>query len=325
MFIYKNEVPCNPNATDEVKAVLKYLSEISGKGIITGQHTQTTVQKELAYIQEVTGKLPALCGFELLAYSPNINYGNASEECLLEVNENKNTLDNAWDWVLNKKGLITFTWHWFSPFGSRDKGFYSENTTFDAAQAVIEGTEEYNALISDMDHMAELLKPFYEKRIPILWRPFHESEGTWFWWGYKGSDIARQLYRIMYDRYTNVHQLHNLIWVWNSPLPEGYVGDDVVDVISRDLYPPKHTHSDLKTEFDELVQITPTNKLVALGEIGVIPSIQQLSETKVPWAWYMTWSNDFGSTDEWTSKEELYKAYHHDYAITLDKLPRFYR
>ncbi len=158
MLAIKNVIPCNPNASEEVKAVMKYLSDISGKGIITGQHTQTTIQKELRYIEEVTGKLPALCGFELLAYSPNINYEKSSGACLLEVEENKNTLDNAWDWALNKKGLVTFTWHWFSPFGSWDKGFYAENTTFDASKAVIEGTDEYQALLSDMDMMAEILK-----------------------------------------------------------------------------------------------------------------------------------------------------------------------
>ncbi|NIK79200.1 mannan endo-1,4-beta-mannosidase [Paenibacillus castaneae] len=324
MTIVKNVTPCNPNASEEVKAVLQYLSDISGKGIITGQHTLTTAQKELHYIEELTGKLPALCGFELLSYSPNINYEDAGEACLIEVEENKNTLDNAWDWALNRKGLVTFTWHWFSPFGSRDKGFYAENTTFDASQAVIVGTKEYEALISDMDAMADILKPFCDKKIPILWRPFHESEGTWFWWGNKGPEAAKKLYQIMYDRYTNYHHLNNLIWVWNSPLVEGYVGDDVADVISRDLYPVKHQHSDLKKEYDELVQITPTEKVVALGEIGIIPSIQQLSETHIPWAWYMTWSGDFCTTEEWTTREELYNAYHHDYAITLDKLPKLY-
>lgn len=52
-----NPAPCNDKASNEVKAVLRYLSELSGKGMITGQHTQTTVQKELRYIEEVTGKL----------------------------------------------------------------------------------------------------------------------------------------------------------------------------------------------------------------------------------------------------------------------------
>src|SRR5690625_2700018 len=98
--------PCNPNASKEVIHVLNYLHKISGKGIITGQHTKTKAQDELTYIQKVTGKLPGLCGFELLAYSPNINYENSDEACLKEVRENKGTLEEAWAWA-EKKGLIT--------------------------------------------------------------------------------------------------------------------------------------------------------------------------------------------------------------------------
>jgi len=324
MSIKKNSAPCNKKASNEVKAVMEYLKNISGKGIITGQHTQNKVQKELKYIEEITGKQPAICGFELLSYSPNINYENSSEECLTEVKENKDTLENAWDWALNKRGLITFTWHWFSPLGGSDKSFYSKNTTFDASQAIISGTDENIALLSDMDYMAGLLKGFSDKHIPILWRPFHEAEGEWFWWGSKGYEVARKLYRIMYDRYTNYHKLNNLIWVWNSPLRDGYVGDDVVDVITRDLYPEKHQHTDFKKEYEELIKITPAKKLTALGEVGIIPSISELSKSKTPWAWYMTWSNEFAASDVWTSKEELHKLYNSPYAITLDKLPRLY-
>lgn len=128
----------------------------------------------------------------------------------------------------------------------------------------------------------------------------------------------------MYDRYTNYHNLNNLIWVWNSPEPSGYPGDDVVDVISRDLYPPKHTHTDLKEQYEELIKITPSNKLTALGEVGTLPSVEQLSKTRVPWCWYMTWSNVFCLGEEWNSNDELYKLYNSDYAITLDKLPKLY-
>lgn len=319
-----NTAPCNPKASDEVRSVLNYFGEIRGKGIITGQHTQTIAQEELHYIREATGKLPALCGFELLGYSPNINYQDSGEECLLEVAENKDTLQKAWEWAEKEKGLITFTWHWFSPLSGRDKSFYAEHTDFDATKAIVEGTAEYKALLSDMDYMAEILREFRDKRIPILWRPFHESEGTWFWWGSKGPEAAKQLYRIMYERYTNHHDLTNLIWVWNSPLSEGYVGDEVVDIISRDLYPPAHQHTDLRKEYEELVRITPTPKLAALGEIGPIPSVRSLSESRIPWLWFMTWSNDFGKTEKFTTKEELRSAYHSDYAITLDKLPKLY-
>ena len=106
--------PVNPNASAQVRAVLDYLESIRGKGIIVGQHTQTMEQRELKQIERVTGKVPALCGFELLAYSPNIHYETCDEECLKEVNENKGTLKRAYEWA-ERGGLIIFTWHWYSP------------------------------------------------------------------------------------------------------------------------------------------------------------------------------------------------------------------
>ena len=89
----------NKNAITEVKNVLEYFAKLEGNGIITGQHTQTLAQPELAKIQEVTGKLPALCGFELLAYSPNIKLETADEACITEVEENRDTLEKAWEWA----------------------------------------------------------------------------------------------------------------------------------------------------------------------------------------------------------------------------------
>ena len=52
-----------------------------------------------------------------------------------------------------------------------------------------------------MDVIADILRRFQDENIPILWRPFHESYGTWFWWGAKGAKVARDLYRLMFDYY----------------------------------------------------------------------------------------------------------------------------
>ncbi|MDR0294445.1 MAG: glycoside hydrolase family 26 protein [Oscillospiraceae bacterium] len=314
--------PCDPNASPEAAKVLTYLSGLRGNGILLGQHTQTVAQKELAYIREVTGKEPALCGFELLGYSPNINRSMSGAECLTEVDENKNTLDKAWEWA-KRKGLITFTWHWFSPLYGSDKSFYQKNTSFDARLALVEGAPEREAFLSDMDAMAEHLRPFAEKGVPILWRPFHESDGAWFWWGSKGAGTAKELYRAMFERYVHTHGLHNLIWVWNSPLKEGYAGDDVCDVISRDVYLPAHTHTDYAEQYAELTEITPAAKIAALGETGPVPSLAALAESRVPWTWFMTWSNDV-CREGVTGRGELAAAYRHPYAVTLDKLPALY-
>ena len=88
-------VPCDKYAIPEVKAVLEYLNSIEGKAIITGQHTQTNPMEEITYIEELTGKSPKLRGFEMLAYSPNINYGDASKPCLDEIYDNRGTMDTA--------------------------------------------------------------------------------------------------------------------------------------------------------------------------------------------------------------------------------------
>jgi mannan endo-1,4-beta-mannosidase len=314
---------CNKNAIPEVEKLLDYLAGIEGKGILTGQHTQTMKQEELAEIEKITGKLPALCGFELLAYSPNIRRDTADEACLTEVDENAGTLEKAWEWVA-KGGIVTFTWHWFSPLGGKDKSFYAENTDFDAEKAVKTGTEENAALCRDMDAMAKLLKPFCEKRIPILWRPFHESEGEWFWWGAKGPAAARELYHFMYHYFTEKHELNNLIWVWNSPLAEGYVGDAYCDIISQDIYSEAHVHRDYAKEYCELKAIPSEPKGVALAENGILPAPEALVQSGTSWLWYMTWSKGFVMTEEYNTREALRRLYNHPYAITLDKLPKLY-
>lgn len=315
--------PVNPNAQEGVKSVLKYLSDISGDRIVTGQHTQTMAQEELLKIVSVTGREPALLGFELLSYSPNINYLDTDEECMREVEENYGTLKRAWEWA-EKRGLITFTWHWFSPLGGRSKSFFSRNTDFDATRALIDGTPENRAFISDMDMMAGLLRPFCERGIPILWRPFHEAEGGWFWWGAAGAGTVGKLFRMMYKRYTDVHGLNNLIWVWNSPKKDCYPGDDVADIISRDMYPAPHVHTAQADKYEEMISITPAPKIAAIAETGTLPDADALHEQGIGWSYYMTWSKGFCLGEDVNSFEYLKKLYDSPYAVTLDRLPKLY-
>ena len=97
----------NPNATENAKKLLNYLSETAGKSIITGQHTQTNPMEEIDYIRSKTGKETLLRGFEMLAYSPNINDNDASEACLTEVYENRNTIETALKWAKATSGIVT--------------------------------------------------------------------------------------------------------------------------------------------------------------------------------------------------------------------------
>ena len=112
------QIAVDKKASKKTQELLNYLNQVAGKKMITGQHTQTNPMEEITYIEELTGKKPKLIGFELLAYSPNINYEDASEPCLTEVYENRNTLDTALKLAKeNPEVILTFSFHWFSPIG----------------------------------------------------------------------------------------------------------------------------------------------------------------------------------------------------------------
>lgn len=97
----------DPKATKETVELWNYLHAVAGKQIITGQHTQTIPSEEIAYIRQTTGKEPKLRGFELLGYSPNINYADASPECLTEIEENKGTAGMALQWAIEQRKMVT--------------------------------------------------------------------------------------------------------------------------------------------------------------------------------------------------------------------------
>lgn len=129
----------------------------------------------------------------------------------------------------------------------------------------------------------------------------------------------------MYRRYTQHHHLDNLIWVWNNPCAEGYVGDEYCDIISCDQYPAPHAHGSFREKYEKLMKLTHADKGAALAETGVIPDVDMLLKEQIPWLWYMTWSGEFALTENCNSFAALEQLYHHDYAITLDKLITQYK
>ena len=311
--------PVNPNATKKACELLEYLYQTAGKEMISGQHTQTVPMEEVTYLHEVTGKYPKLQGFELLGYSPNVNYDDASEACITEVKENLNTVETAIRWAKETDGIVSYCFHWFSPIGGHDKSFYQKNTDFDARRILIKGSDEEKKFYEDLRVIGGLLQKFADENIPILWRPFHEADGDWFWWGSKGHETGRDLYIKMYHFFVDELHLDHLIWVWNSPAPEGYPGDEYVDVISRDVYLKPGTKTDYKKEYEELIRITDAPKVAALGEVGLIPDMEIWEKSKVPWAYFMTWSKEFCMTEEYNTKEDFRKNYASPYMITRQK------
>ena len=308
MFLNDTYIPSNKNAIKEVKDLLNYFLDINHKAVITGQHTQTVKQEELKYIKRATNKTPKLIGYELLGYSLNINKDSDSI-CLDEVKENLNTIEVA----LKDDRIITFTWHMFSPLFGLGKSFYAEKTSFDARKILDNTTDEYKAFMNELEHMAELLKPFKEINKPFLFRPFHEADGKWFWWGKYGAEVAKELYIITYKFFTYEKEFNNIIWVWNAK--DSYPGDEFVDIISTDIYCEPHEKTSYINEINELINKTTKNKLVALAECGIIPDIDLLEKDGFPFIYYMLWSKEFILTEKYNTKDELKKMFKSTYSI----------
>lgn len=313
--IKPDRLPCNRNATVQARELLAYLADCMGKCILTGQHTQTNPMEEREYIHEVTGCYPKVVGFEMLSYSRNILLEDASEACRVEVLENRGTMETARRLARASDIIVTICFHWFSPAGGTDKSFYSEHTDFDPESIFIEGSKQQRLFYEDLDVIAEELALFQDEQIPVLWRPFHEAEGTWFWWGRKGGAAAAKLYRMMYRYFVEEKHLDHLLWVWSSPTQESYPGDAFVDVIGWDIYLQGKQATDYAQQFDELVKNTSSQKVMALTEVGYNPDAAMLAQSHVPWAYYMTWSKEFILTEEYNTKQELQSLYHNDYAI----------
>ncbi len=293
----------NPDATKEAQALFDYICDTYRKGIISGQQESTWMssdQYEFDYIYNNTGKYPAIRG---------LDYMNDDFE---GVNK------RAEEWY-KKGGIVTICWHCGSDFShSWDECMKTEIKDWD--KALTEGTSEYKALIAGMDKAAEALKELKDKDIPVLWRPFHEFDGGWFWWGKGGADNFVKLWRIMYDRYTNHWELDNLIWVLGYSgngrgYDKWYPGDEYVDITGADSY-NDGANANLYTK----VQDVAGDKMpICFHECGRIPTVKQLSDGKADWVWFMTWHTEH-ITDH-NDKKVLKEIYNDKYVITLDELP----
>lgn len=307
----------NPNATKETKALLSYLVDQFGEKILSGQQDYPNTRPgDLDYIYQTTGKYPAILGLDFIDNSPSrVERGASADETPVAI-----------DWW-KKGGIVTFTWHWNAPKGLIDEpgnewwsGFYTRATTFDVEYALNNpDSEDYQLLLRDIDAISAELKKLQDAGVPVLWRPLHEAEGGWFWWGAKGPEPTKELWRLMYDRMTNVHGLNNLIWVWNSIEEEWYPGDDYVDIVSFDSYPGANNYSPMSSQFEALVKTSNNKKIIGMAENGPIPDPDLLQLHHANYSWFNTWNGSI--LKEQNSPEHLKKVYNHDYVLTLDELP----
>lgn len=300
LYAQVSQEPVNPRATPQAKALLARLYQSVEEGkIISGLHHNQLMMPNYVYdldrIEKASGKVPMIWGGDL-AWDAHQVVEIATRE-------------------YNRGRIVTIMWHVNRPFDRTPRVDFKNQTQgkFTDEQwdeLMTEGSRMHKMWLEQVDSISTYLKTLKDRNIPVLWRPYHEMNGEWFWWGdRKGENGFKKLWRMLYERMVDYHHLDNLIWVWNANAPRKiphdsamaydlyYPGHQYVDVLATDVY-----HNDWKQEHhDQLVELGE-GKLIALGELGNLPTPQKLASMN-KFAWFMVWT---GFThDKYNTLEQL--------------------
>ena len=313
----KPPVAVNKDASPEAQELLEFLIKISGEKRLSGQHNY--IHSPFIYTEkakEITGRSPAIwgCDFSYATDSARGSMIRAAQE------------------MHSRGAIITLMWHsCFPEDGMRcspAKIWHRQISDSLWNELVTPGTELHEKWLRQLDYVAEFLKVLRDEHIPVLWRPYHEMNGIWFWWGNKpGPNGYQALWKGMYDRFVNHHQLNNLVWVWNAnaprdtpgdeayPYADFYPGNSYVDILAADVY-----HRDYRKSHHDQLLVLGGGKPIALGEVGGLPTPEQLAE-QPEWCWFMVWS-------DWLIKEntaeEVQAVYNMPGTLSLDSLHDVY-
>jgi len=297
---------CNPRASAEARRLYAYLWSQYGRRTLTGQQEQgynpEGAQRELDYLHRVTGRLPAILGLDYI-----------------DPRDDDGVTRRALAWAKGG-GIVTLCWHWGAP--DIGTGYENSKKDFDVAAALRPGTVQNRLMLAQMDHVAALLGRLRVARVPVLWRPFHEFSGDWFWWGKHGPDAFKALWRLMYDRFARLHGLDNLIWVlgWagQNVDPAYYPGRATVDVAGADIYAADH--GNLAPLFAQVKRIVGDTVPICLHENGPVPDPATLGPA-ADWLWFMTWHTRWLTGADQNTPDQLARDYASERYVTKDELP----
>lgn len=337
----QKHIPINPKASKEAYQLLEFLYTIQAKHYtLSGQHNFVSdLNLYENAVRKVTGKTPVLWGSD---FSFNVKGDSAQnyQHCgpmNLSTPYKPFSFNNRRDSSLRadmiaeaiqqyKQGrIITLMWHaCFPTDGDECDGssiWTGENRIPDEAweELTTPGTFLHKAWQRQADRIASYLKQLRDLGIPVLWRPYHEMNGSWFWWGgHPGENGYKKLWIMMYDYFTHYHKLNNLLWVWNASAISQWVpsyvdffpGTEYVDLLATDVYRREYTQE----TYDELVSLGK-GKIVALGEIGEMPTNEQYKDQ--PYTWFMCWGYYI---DQYNSAKDVKAIYDNPRTITLDEI-----
>lgn len=306
--------PVNKNASPEAKKLLSFLYSNKGKKTLAGQHNYNhSLSQYSDTVKSLTGLDPAVWGADFILNGTKSMGTEIVKEAIKRYKEGY---------------IVTLMWHAGRPtdnppFGWKES-IQGEITGKEWKELTTPGTAIYKKWESQVDEIAAYLKQLRDVNVPVLWRPYHEMNGVWFWWGdKKGPEGYQKLYKMMFDRFVNFHQLNNLLWVWNANAPrdipfdeafpyrEFYPGAGYVDVLATDVY-----NFDYETkDYNELLTLAE-GKLITLGECGELPK-PEILQVQPQWSWFMVWANWIKIDN---TPQRVKEIYNHPQVLTHDEV-----
>ncbi len=303
--------PVSPDPTPEARALLAALCALQGKGILSGQHNQMPRMSVVSErVREITGKYPALWGGEW-GFSDerhdtdNIGY----RPRLMQQIREQHTAGR----------VIVVSYHQASPAVGEpcefEGGVLCQMTDAEWAELLSPGSAIRISWEAHVDRLAEAFLELQADGIPIIFRPYHEMSGGWFWWG-GNPERFLAVWRMIFDRFTKQHGLRNLLWAWNSARPEPgfeafYPGHEMVDLLGTDIYPsPNDPIPYHQVDFDRLAALAE-GRPIALAENSLLPPLEILADQ--PYVYFMGWD---GLTFKANTDEDLQEFYRSPFVVS---------
>lgn len=282
-------LPVTPNPTNEATQLLNHLYELHGKATLSGQHNQLyNMSNESAAIQKLTGRYPKVWGGEWGFSDDRHDIDNIAYRPKLMDEIRRHHAMGC---------IIVITYHQADPRVGEpcdfDPGVIGNLTEPQWDELFTPDSHLHTVWQEHVDRLAEAFKVLAAENIPVIFRPYHEMNGGWFWWG---GDAPRflQLWNLIFDRYVRVHGLQNLLWAWNPDKPwpgveAFYPGHETVDLLGTDIYPGEDRDETYPQEWFERMKALADGRPLALSENSQLPTPEDLA--RQPWSYFMGWDN----------------------------------
>lgn len=352
----KSSKPIDRQTTKETAVLFKNLKQLSKNHTLFGHQAATEYghgwsgEEGRSDVKSVCGSHPAVIGVDLSGFSGMPP--KAIEEAKAELR--KTVID-----TYNRGSVTTASWHFINPVSGG--GFYwRDSISLPAVRYIIPGGEanqKYKEILKGIGEWANSLKGADGNLAPIIFRPFHEFDGGWFWWGkpHCSRDEFISLWKFTVSYLRDSLGVHNFIYAFSpdnrfntkSEYLERYPGDEWVDVLGmdnygdmgRDRYDPETASKKLKIISDYALK---KGKLAAFTETGLesIPNktwwtdvlLKVMKKDKMQLCYVLVWRNDMHSPTHFyapfpgqVSVPDFMKFYEDPYTLFESDLKNIYK